>query len=184
MKIKERIIIFLTFAKIGLFTFGGGYAMIPILQREITENKKWIEEEELMHIIAISQMTPGPIAINVATFTGYKKGKTRGAIWATLGVVLPSLILIIILAKVLNAVYEYHLVLSAFKGIRIGVSVLIAEAAFTMMKKYQQNFYTVFLLVAAFVGSFVFDINAVLIVLGTAAIGILYSLTNLKRKDI
>ena len=115
---KELLDMFITFAKVGVMTFGGGYAMLPILQREVVENKGWAEEAELTDYYAIGQCTPGIIAVNVATFIGYKKRGVLGGIFATLGVIFPSLIIIMSLAGVISAFSDFAAVQHAFAGIR------------------------------------------------------------------
>lgn len=121
--------LFLTFAKIGLFTFGGGYAMIPLIENICVEKKKWISHEEMMNVTVIAESTPGPIAINCATFVGYKQKGFLGAIAATLGVVLPSFVVISLIAAFLDNFLEIAWIASAFRGIRIAVGILILDAA-------------------------------------------------------
>ena len=127
--------LFLTFAKVGVMTFGGGYAMLPILQREVVENKKWAAEEELVDYFAIGQCTPGVIAVNTATFIGQKYKGIWGGIVATLGVVFPSLLIISALAGVIEAFSHLVWVQNAFGGIRVCVCVLIFDAVLTLFKK-------------------------------------------------
>lgn len=127
--------LFLTFAKIGLFTFGGGYAMISIIEDNCVEHKGWITHDEMMNITVIAESTPGPIAINCATYTGYKKAGIMGAVAATLGMVLPSFVIIYLISIFLDNFLELTLVANAFKGIKIAVGILILNAAFTMLKK-------------------------------------------------
>ena len=127
--------LFLTFAKIGLFTFGGGYAMIAMIENACVTQKKWITHEEMMDMTVIAESTPGPIAINCATYVGYKQRGLAGAIMATLGIVLPSFLVIFIIAQFLNGFLAYPLVAQAFAGIRIGVGVLIIDVGMTMVKK-------------------------------------------------
>lgn len=122
--------LFLTFAKIGAFSIGGGYAMLPFIQKEVIDRYGWMSMREFSDILAISQMTPGPVAINSATFVGYKMAKLPGSIAATLGVVLPSFLMIIIIASFFAKFYEKYAVKSAFKGIRPSVVGLIAAAAY------------------------------------------------------
>jgi len=131
--------LFLTFAKIGLFTFGGGYAMIALIENACVTQKKWISHEEMMDITVIAESTPGPIAINCATFVGYKQRGLPGAIAATLGIVLPSFLVIYIIAHFLDNFLTYPLVAQAFAGIRIGVGVLIVDVGMTMVKKMPQK---------------------------------------------
>lgn len=127
--------IFLTFARIGVFTFGGGYAMIPLLDNECVEKKRWLTSEEFMNLTVIAESTPGPIAINCATYVGYKKAKFSGAVLATLGVVLPSFIIILIISYFLEDLLKYEIVSNAFKGIRIAVALLIINAGVKMVSK-------------------------------------------------
>ena len=127
--------LFLTFAKIGLFTFGGGYAMIAMIESHCVERKKWITHDEMMNITVIAESTPGPIAINCATFTGYKKAGFLGALIATLGMIIPSFIIIFLISVFLDNFLEIAIIANAFKGIKIAVGILILDVAFTMIKK-------------------------------------------------
>ena len=164
---------FLAFAKVGVMTFGGGYAMLPILQREIVDNKGWATEEELMDYFAIGQCTPGVIAVNTATFIGQKLKGTWGAIFATLGVVFPSLIIISLLAGVIEAFSHLVWVQNAFGGIRVCVCVLIANAVVKLFKKAVVDVPTfiIFLIVAA--GSVFLSLSPVIFVLIAAIAGII-----------
>ena len=127
--------LFLTFAKIGLFTFGGGYAMISMIEHNCVEQKKWITHDEMMNITVIAESTPGPIAINSATFVGYKQAGFVGSLIATLGIVLPSFAVIYLISMFLDNFLELTVIANAFKGIKIAVGILILDAAITMMKK-------------------------------------------------
>ena len=127
--------LFTSFAKVGVMTFGGGYAMLPILQREIVENKKWATEEELADYFAVGQCTPGIIAVNTATFIGKKQGGILGGILATLGVVFPSVVIITLLAGVIQQFSEIEWVGHAFSGIRVAVCVLILNAVIKLLTK-------------------------------------------------
>ena len=131
--------LFITFAKIGLFTFGGGYAMIPLIENQCVEIKHWITNDEMMNMTVIAESTPGPIAINCATFTGYKKAGFVGALLATLGVVLPSFVIIFIISIYLDEFLKFNIVANAFKGIKIAVGILILNAAITMFKKMNKQ---------------------------------------------
>jgi chromate transporter len=131
--------LFLTFAKIGLFTFGGGYAMISVIEHNCVERKEWITHDEMMDITVIAESTPGPIAINCATFTGYKKAGVLGALVATLGMVLPSFAVIYLISQFLDNFLELTLIANAFKGIKIAVGILILDAAITMIKKMHKK---------------------------------------------
>lgn len=127
--------LFLTFLKIGLFTFGGGYAMISIIENNCVEQKKWITHDEMMNITVIAESTPGPIAINCATFVGYKIAGLFGAIAATFGVVIPSFVIIFAISTFLDNFLEISVIANAFMGIKVGVGILIFHAGFTMLKK-------------------------------------------------
>ena len=170
---KVLIDMFLTFAKVGVMTFGGGYAMLPILQREVVENKKWATEEELMDYFAIGQCTPGVIAVNTATFIGKKYKGIPGGIVATLGVVFPSLVIISLLAGVIESFSHLEWVQDALAGIRICVCVLILNAVVKLSKKSIVGIATfiIFLLVA--LGSLLIDISPVIFIVLAALAGIL-----------
>ena len=127
--------LFLTFAKIGLFTFGGGYAMLAMIENICVDRKKWITHDEMMNITVIAESTPGPIAINCATFTGYKKAGFAGALSATLGMIVPSFMIIYLISMFLDNFLQLTIIANAFKGIKIAVGVLILNAAVTMIKK-------------------------------------------------
>ena len=127
--------LFFTFAKIGLFTFGGGYAMISIIENQCVERKKWISSDEMMNMTVIAESTPGPIAINCSTFAGYKRAGIPGAFAATLGMVMPSFIVIYFISMYLDNFLELTIIANAFKGIKIGVGFLILNAGITMLKK-------------------------------------------------
>lgn len=126
--------LFLTFTKIGAFTFGGGYAMISLIDRECAEKKKWITSDELTEITVVAESTPGPIAINLATYTGYKKAGIKGAAVATLGVILPSFLIIWLISSFMENLLQIETFASAFKGIRAAVAVLIIRAALKMIR--------------------------------------------------
>ena len=131
--------LFLTFMKIGMFTFGGGYAMISIIENVCVERKQWITHEEMMQMTVIAESTPGPIAINCATYTGCKQAGTPGSIAATVGIVLPSFVILYLISTVLDNFLEITLIANAFKGIKIGVGLLILRVALTMLKKMQKK---------------------------------------------
>ena len=127
--------LYCSFFKIGLFTFGGGYAMIPLLQAELVERKKWLNDDEIMDYYSIGQCTPGIIAVNVSTFTGYKLAGFWGALFATAGIVTPSLLIITLLANILSLFFENPYVVNAFTGIRIVVIALMCDVVFNMWRK-------------------------------------------------
>jgi chromate transporter len=163
---------FLTFAKVGVMTFGGGYAMLPILQREVVDNKGWATEEELMDYFAIGQCSPGVIAVNTATFIGQKNKGTIGGIFATLGVVFPSLLIISALAGVIEAFSHIGWVQNAFGGIRVCVCVLIFNAVTKLWKKSVKDKIAVVICLAVFLASVVFEVSPVLCVLLAGIAGV------------
>jgi len=133
--------LFFAFAKIGCFTFGGGYAMIAMIENSCVENKKWITHDDMMNITVIAESTPGPIAINCATFVGYKQAGFIGALVATLGMIMPSFAVIYLIAAFLENFLEYTIIACAFKGIKTAVALLILDAALTMISKMpKRNF--------------------------------------------
>jgi chromate transporter len=142
--------LFLTFAKIGLFTFGGGYAMLSIIENICVEQKNWITHDEMMNITVIAESTPGPIAINCATFVGYKKGKLTGAVLATLGVAIPSFVIIFAISMFLEDFLEITWIAHAFQGIKIAVGILILDAAIKMIRKMQKKPLQIGILFASF----------------------------------
>jgi len=131
--------LFLTFAKIGAFTFGGGYAMLSVISDNCVEKKKWITAEDMMNITVIAETTPGPISVNCATFTGYRQKGVLGAAVATAGLVLPSFIVIFLISLFLDRFLEYTIVANAFFGVKIGVGFLVLDAALGMMKKLAKD---------------------------------------------
>lgn len=157
--------LFLTFAKIGAFTFGGGYAMISLIDRECVENKKWITSDELMEVTAIAESTPGPIAINLATYAGYKKAGVGGALAATFGVVLPSFLIIWLISSFMENLLSIETVAKAFKGIRIAVALLIIRAALKlikgMLKKTQHKYISAVILSLFFLAVIIIDLLGV-----------------------
>ena len=171
--LKLLISMFLTFSKVGVMTFGGGYAMLPILQREVVENKGWATEEELMDYFAIGQCTPGVIAVNTATFIGQKFKGTLGAIFATAGVVFPSLIIIGLLAGVIEAFSHLVWVQNAFGGIRVCVCVLITNAVVKLFKKAVVDMPTMVIFLAIALCSVFLDLSPVIYVILAALAGII-----------
>lgn len=130
--------LFLTFARIGAFTFGGGYAMISLIEDTCVEKKQWITHDEMMELTVIAESTPGPIAINAATYVGYKQGGLLGSIMSTVGMVIPSFVVIYLISTVLDNFLEIVWIANAFKGIKIGVGILIFRVALTMLKKMKK----------------------------------------------
>lgn len=142
--------LFYMFAKIGLFTFGGGYAMISIIEDTCVERKNWITHEEMMNMTVIAESTPGPIAINCATYVGYKLAGLLGAFVATFGMVLPSFVVIFAISKFLDNFLEITLVAHAFQGIKIAVGILIFDAAITMIQKMKKKIFPRVIMISAF----------------------------------
>lgn len=172
---RERnhiIELFLVFLKIGAFTFGGGYAMIPLIRREVVENKKWLQEADMMDIIAVSESTPGPFAINSATFVGYQVGGFLGALMATLGVTLPSFVIILAISFVLKQFESLKIVKYAFQGIRAGVLVLILSACYSMFRQCPRNVFNYVIMLLAFVLVGFLGINAILVLIICALLGL------------
>ncbi|MBQ9938444.1 MAG: chromate transporter [Oscillospiraceae bacterium] len=174
--------LFISFAKVGVMTFGGGYAMLPILQREIVDNKGWATEEELMDYFAIGQCTPGIIAVNTATFIGKKTKGILGGIVATLGIVFPSLVIISLLAGVIEAFSHLEVVQNAFGGIRVCVCVLIVNGVVKLYKKAVVDKWTLAIFILVTLGSYFLPISPVIFVLAAAIIGLLIKELGGKRK--
>lgn len=174
MKDNKVFQLFITFLKIGAFTFGGGLAMIPLIQKEIVDNKKWLSEADVSDIVTISEMTPGPVAINAATFVGYKTKGFKGALAATVGVILPSFFIILCIAAFFWKYMSYEIVANAFWGVRIAVIGLMVKAFLTMFKQCPKNMVAYSIAAAGLVLVGVLNINAIFIILGAAFIGIIY----------
>ena len=175
---KELWSLFLTFAKVGVMTFGGGYAMLPILQREVVENKGWATDEELTDYFAIGQCTPGVIAVNTATFIGQKKAGIAGGIVATLGVVFPSLIIIMALAGVINTYSHLTWVQHAFAGVRVCVCVLTINAVLKLIKSAMKDLWCWILFGVILLLSLLTSLSPVWYVLASGVAGVL--IQNLK----
>ncbi|MER2150985.1 MAG: chromate transporter [Candidatus Limivicinus sp.] len=174
--------LFLSFAKVGVMTFGGGYAMIPILEREIVDRQGWASSEELMDYYAVGQCTPGVIAVNTATFIGYKIAGPLGGIVATLGVVFPSVVIICIIAGVLTNFADIPAVKSAFTAIRVCVCVLIFNAVLKLWKGAVKDKAGLVLFLIVFILSLFFDISPVVFVVMCALAGLLLTKTGVRGK--
>ncbi len=177
---RELADLFLTFARIGGLTFGGGYAMLPILQREVVEKKHWASDEELADYYAIGQCTPGVIAVNTATFIGYNRRGVIGGIVATLGVVFPSLVIITLLAALISNFADLAVVKNAFAGIRVCVCVLIFNAVLKLLKSSVIDAATFVIFAAVTVLVCITDLSPVVFVLASAVCGIV--ITAVKQK--
>ena len=178
---KDLISLFWAFCKIGGLTFGGGYAMLPMLQKEVVEEKQWATEEELLDYYAVGQATPGIIAVNTATFVGYKEKGVLGAAFATFGVVFPSLVIIMVISGFIDNFSDLEVVQYAFSGIRIAVGVLILNALIKLMKGSVKDILGIILFVATFIASSFLNISVVYIIIAAALIGIISDYVERKR---
>ncbi len=178
---KLLLDLFYIFARIGGFTFGGGYAMLPMLQKEVVEKRKWATQDELMDYYAIGQCTPGIIAVNVATFIGTKLKGFWGALFATLGVITPSIIIIMIIAAFISGFQDFEIVAHAFNGIRAAVVALILSSVIKLSKKSIVDKITavIFVIVAAL--SFFTDISPVLFIIAVAVISLVINMLKAKK---
>lgn len=179
---KDLLTLFWTFFKIGLFTFGGGYAMLPMIEKEIIEKRGWMDENGVSDMVAVAEATPGPIAVNLATFVGYQRGRVLGSLAATLGIVLPSFIVIVIVSVFLSFVSGNVWVESAFRGIRAGVVALIINAGIKMAKQVEKAVITVLLTVLSFGIATFLNIDVVFIIIFGGLFGIIYKTAETKHK--
>lgn len=186
---KKHLEIFLAMMKIGLFTFGGGYAMIALLESEFVSKKKWLSREEFLDMVAISESTPGPIAINAATYIGYKTRGLLGALLATVGVIIPSFIIIYAISLFFDAFLSIALVAKAFRGIQVAVVYLILSAGIKLLRGMKKTVLSVFVLSATVLFMLLFSVFAirfstVLYILIAGAIGVsLYLIQALRKRE-
>jgi len=181
-KSRRIWLLFLAFLKIGAFTFGGGYAMIPLIQKEVVENKKWIRDSDILDIIAIAESTPGPIAINSATFVGYKVAGFWGAFFSTFGVVLPSFVIIVLISFILNQFQEFRAVKYAFFGIRAGVLALLVKSVYSMYKQCPKGIVSYIIMILSFIAVAVLDAHILIVIIGCAVIGLVSSFIIARRE--
>ncbi len=174
--------LFITFFKIGAFTFGGGYAMLPLIQREVVEKNEWLTMEEFIDILAIAEVTPGPVAINTSTYVGYKTAGFKGAIFCTLGTVLPSFTIILLIAKYFWEYRQNVMIEKIFLGIRPAVAALIFSAVYKLGKNMELNISKVIGALFTVLAIVVFDISPIIIIIA-AALGSIGYFRN-KEKDI
>ncbi len=174
--------LFLTFARVGVCTFGGGYAMLPVLQREVVEKRGWATEDELMDYYAIGQCTPGVIAVNVSTFIGYKLHGIPGAVCSTAGMVFPSLVIITAIAAFIRQFAHLEAVKHAFAGIRVAVCALVIQSVWKIAKKGVKDIFTGAILPITFVAVAFFGMSPVLMVVLAAAAGIISGLCKRRRE--
>ncbi|MBE6946990.1 MAG: chromate transporter [Ruminococcaceae bacterium] len=184
---KKYLSLFLSFFKIGLFTFGGGYAMISLLENEFVERKRWIDHEEFMNVVVIAESTPGPIAINSATYIGYRVGGIPGSLLATLGICIPSFTIIFLISLFFDRFIEMKLVAAAFKGIQVCVIYLILSAGIKMLKKMKKQVFTVCLTSATAIlmillTLFSLSFSTIFYIIAGGALGIFYYLCTDKLK--
>lgn len=188
-KIKKVAVLFLVFLKIGLFTFGGGYAMIPIIQNEVSNKRKWIPTEEVNQIITISESTPGPLAINAATYVGYKVAGFFGSLFATLGLVIPSFVIIFLISLFFDKFLSIKIIANAFKGIKAAVAFLILLGGFTLFKTMKKNLFSKIILILVYttvvVLSLVFhtSISSIYFIIGGGLIGLIFTYIFDKKED-
>jgi len=183
---KLWFLLFRTFLKIGAFTFGGGYAMIPIVDREVVINKRWLTELEMLDLIAIAESTPGPIAVNTATFVGYKVGGFWGAFFATLGLALPSLVIIYLISLVYHQFMANPLVQRAFQGILAAVALFLLSAVIKLHKtvrKHRIPVVTSLLTLLSFILVFFTGIRSIFLILGAGILGSLFLHGSSKSKE-
>jgi len=169
---KKLFELFWTFFKIGGFTFGGGHAMIPLIQKETVENKKWITDDDILEIIAIAESTPGPVAINSSTFVGYRTAGFWGAVCATFGVVLPSFVIILAIAYLMESFMEIKAVQYAFQGINVGVLALLFKALWNMYKKSPKSWASYVVMGGSFLLTAVLKVNMFLVIVLCAVFGL------------
>ncbi|MBQ7387661.1 MAG: chromate transporter [Clostridia bacterium] len=185
---KEHFSLFLTMLKIGLFTFGGGYAMIALLENEFVAKKKWLEKDEFLDVAAIAESTPGPIAINVATYIGYKRGGVLGSMMATLGVVLPSFVIIYAISLFFDTFLSMTYVAYAFKGIQVCVVYLILSAGVKMLKQTEKSVFNILIISVTLVcmvtlSVFAVSFSTVFYILISGAVGVVVYLIGKLRKE-
>lgn len=185
---KELLDLFFTFFKLGAFTFGGGYAMMSQLQELVVEKKKWITNDELLDICAIAEVTPGPVAINLSTYIGYKKKGFLGSLVSTIGVVLPSFVILFLISLVFRQFIENKFVAYAFTGINCAVALLIIRAAIKLFKQIKKDYFTIILLIISSVLLIVFNIfdihfSSIYYILIGAVLGLIYYSCFKKAKE-
>ena len=180
-KIKNLLNLYFSFAKIGTFTIGGGLAMMPMMQAELIEKRKWITDEELIDYYAVGQSTPGIVAVNVATFVGYKQMGIIGGIFATLGMVTPSLVIIMILAGLINSINDFPIIQKALKGINVAVAALLTSTIINLMKKTIRKFTNAIFMLISFLLVFVLKLPSFWIILFALLIGVVLTYKEKKK---
>lgn len=181
-KLKDLFTIYFAFFKVGAFTFGGGLAMMPMLQKELIEKKQWLTEEELIDYYAVGQSTPGIIAVNVATFVGYKRAGILGGIFGTLGIISPSLIIIMILANLINSISDYPIVQKALTGINVAVAALLTSVIINFAKKTIKNVWNAIFMLVSFLLIFALKVPSFIVILFGLATGIILTFIHKKKE--
>ena len=171
---NKIIEMFIAFFKIGAFTFGGGYAMIPLIEEEVVNNKKWLEKEEFMDVLVVSQSLPGALAVNCSIFLGYKIGGLIGVIMALLAVILPSFIIIIIIAAFFMQFRNNYYVNAAFKGITAAVPMLVLVGAISLSKGLEKSTRTIVTIIVALIALTLFDIHPIIVIIVSAIYGVIF----------
>ena len=179
--LEKPLKLFTTFFKIGAFTFGGGYAMIPLIQKETVEKNNWIDDKDILDIVAIAESTPGPIAINASTFVGYRVSGFMGALASTFGVVLPSFVIILIISGVLRQFENLQVVKFAFNGIRAGVLALLIKALISMYKQCPKNKLSYIIMAASLIAVAFLKISVLVVIICCGITGIVSSLMMRRR---
>lgn len=182
-KLKQFLELYYVFAKIGTFTIGGGLAMMPMIQKELIEKRHWITDDELLDYYAVGQSTPGIVAVNISTFVGYKQLGILGGIIATFGMVTPSLVIIMLLAKFINSIDDFPIVQKALKGINVAVTALLTSVVINFSKKTIKNVFTAICMMISFVVVFFLKIQSFYIILAALLIGTIITAIKLKKEN-
>lgn len=181
-KIKQLLNLYLVFAKVGTFTIGGGLAMMPMLQKELIDKRHWITEDELLDYYAVGQSTPGIVAVNVSTFVGYKQLGILGGIIATLGMITPSLVIIMVLAKFINSISDYPYVQKALNGVNVAVAALLTSVVVNFSKKTIKKPINVIFMLASFIIVFFLKVPSFYIIIAALVIGVIITAVKLKKE--
>lgn len=182
-KLKQFLELYYVFAKIGTFTIGGGLAMMPMIQKELIEKRHWITDDELLDYYAVGQSTPGIVAVNISTFVGYKQLGILGGIIATFGMVTPSLVIIMLLAKFINSIDDFPIVQKALKGINVAVTALLTSVVINFSKKTIKNVFNAICMMISFVVVFFLKIQSFYIILAALLIGTIITAIKLKKEN-
>lgn len=181
-KIKQLLNLYLVFAKVGTFTIGGGLAMMPMLQKELIDKRHWITEDELLDYYAVGQSTPGIVAVNVSTFVGYKQLGVLGGVIATLGMITPSLVIIMILAKFINSISDYPYVQKALNGVNVAVAALLTSVVVNFSKKTIKKPINAIFMLVAFVVVFFLKVPSFYVIIATLITGVIITAVKLKKE--